>query len=251
MLDWVRRLRKASRKLTLPSRESGEGRGQVQLDVSKLTPDTVSYLAQLSYLQHAAAEIMEDCARFAPNQAIAGSIDALASNQLQRAKAVSTLMAKRGSGSVDEMDRYAARIESFLENIAGKDFYESIMSLYVGFGILDDFYLRLATGLSAQTRISISMILGEEPFNVYAREVLAQSIELDNDLSHRLALFGRSIVADVLLEMSAVIPLEKLGLEQIDDDIELRRATFRKLEPLTSELISDHASRLDQLGMSA
>lgn len=250
MLDWVRRLRKASRKLTLPSRESGEGRGQVQLDISKLTPDTVSYLAQLSYLQHAAAEIMEDCARFAPNENLAMSVDALASNQLQRAKAVSTLMAKRGSGSVDEMDLYAARIESFLENIAGKDFYESVMSLYVSFGILDDFYRRLAVGLSAQTRMSVAKILDNEPFSVYAREMLIESIELDQYLSHRLALFGRSIVADVLLEMSAVIKPEHLQIGD-EGEIEIRRATFRKLEPLTSELISAHAARLDQLGMSA
>lgn len=251
MLDWVRRLRKASRKLTLPSRESGEGRGQVQLDVSKLTPDTVSYLAQLSYLQHAAAEIMEDCARFAPNESISNSLNALASNQLQRAKSISSLMSKRGSDSVDEMDVYATRIEQFLERIAGRDFYECIMSLYVGFGILDDFYLRLSSGLSPQARISISRILDDEPFNVYAKQVLSESIAVDEDLPHRLALFGRSIVADVLLEVASVIPRSKLLTEEAEDEIANRRAIFRKLEPLTSELISAHSTRLDGLGLTA
>jgi hypothetical protein len=44
-----------------------------------------------------------------------------------------------------------------------------------------------------------------------------------------------------------------LEFEEIDDSdpVEFRRDALRRIEPLTRELVSNHAARMDDLGMSA
>jgi hypothetical protein len=61
-------------------------------------------------------------------------------------------------------------------------------------------------------------------------------------------MFGRSLVADVLLHVIAVLNFDHLN---DSDPVEFRRSALAEIEQLTNDLISNHSARMDELGMSA
>ena len=94
-----------------------------------------------------------------------------------------------------------------------------------------------------QLRVEISGTDGQSLFGAIAQ---------DPKLGHKLALFGRMVVADCLLEIRNSISFEKVLPEgSYKTDTERTRAQFKALEPYTSELIAAHTVRMDQLGLTA
>lgn len=248
MLDWVRRLRRASRKLTLPSREAGDGRTNQQLDVAKLTPSELDYLVNFSLAQQLAADLLSELAFQTPDEKLSESLKALAKNQQERLKPVVSTIAKGTGGAADEQVRFEERFLELSSRISGKGFYENLMALYIVFGILDDFYSRFATAQPSATKSLVLKTLGDYPFNSFLKDLLLEKTANDDQLRDLLAMFGRSLVADCLLHVVEVLEFEELQEENI---VEFRRGALRLIEPLTNELLSNHSARMDELGMSA
>jgi len=76
-------------------------------------------------------------------------------------------------------------------------------------------------------------------------------------LKSRLALFGRRVMGDTILEVRATLDDRQLAgvsknrrltaLEQRD----VRLRAYATLEPLITELIAGHSNRMDALGLAA
>lgn len=248
VLDWVRRLRRASRKLTLPSREANDGRSNQQLNLSQLTPSELDYLAKFFLAQKLAADLLDELAVQTPDETLSESVRALAKNQEERFRPVLKAIAKKGLGAKDELVRFEDEFLELASRITGRGFYENLMALYVVFGILDDFYARLASVQPSSTKNIVLKTLTDYPFNEFLKNLLIEKTSDDAELRDLLAMFGRSLVADCFLHVINV-----LKFEEIDDSdpAEFRRAALRRIEPLTHELASNHSARMDELGMSA
>lgn len=248
MLDWVRRLRRASRKLTLPSREASDGRTNQQLHLSKLTPSELDYLVNFSLAQQLAADLLSELAIQTPDEKLSESVRALSNNQQERFRPVLRAIAKKSRGAKDELVRFE---ESFLElsdRISGRGFYENLMALYIVFGILDDFYSRMATAQPSSTKNLVVKTLEDYPFHDFLKSLLIEKTSENEELKDLLAMFGRSLVADCLLHIVGVL---QFGDLDETDPVEFRRGALRLIEPLTNELVSNHSARMDELGMSA
>ncbi len=248
MLDWVRRLRRASRKLTLPSREASDGRTNQQLNLSKLTPSELDLLANFASAQQLAADLLEQLVFQTPDENLSESIRALAKNQEERFRPVLRTIAKKGRGAKDELVRFEDDYIELSNRVVGKGFYENLMALYIVFGILDDFYLRLATVQNSSTKALITKTLQDYPFRDFLKNILIEKTSTDEELRDLLAMFGRSLVADCLLYILRVLQFEDL---EEQSDVEFRRNALKQIEPLTNELVSNHSARMDELGMSA
>ena len=248
MLDWVRRLRRASRKLTLPSREASDGKTNQQLNVSKLTPSELDFLANFALAQQLAADLLDELSIQTPDEKISENLRALAKNQEERSRPVLRAIAKKGRGAKDEMARFEEDFGELSVRVKGKGFYENLMALYIVFGILDDFFVRLSAGQATATKNLVSKTISDYPFNDFVKNLLVEKISEDSELKDLLAMFGRSLVADCLL-----YALQVMKFEDIDETnpVEFRRAALRQVEPLTNELMSNHSARMDELGMSA
>ena len=248
MLDWVRRLRRASRKLTLPSREASDGRTNQQLNLSKLTPSELDLLANFASAQQLAADLLEQLVFQTPDENLSESIRALAKNQEERFRPVLRTIAKKSRGAKDELVRFEDDYIELSNRVVGKGFYENLMALYIVFGILDDFYLRLATVQNSSTKALITKTLQDYPFRDFLKNILIEKTSTDEELRDLLAMFGRSLVADCLLYILGVLQFEDF---EEQSDVEFRRNALKQIEPLTNELVSHHSARMDELGMSA
>jgi len=155
------------------------------------------------------------------------------------------------------MDPYAERIQTFHSKTSGIDWYEAILKVYLVGGLLDDFYRRLAVGLKPALRAEIDEALDDPGFEEFAIKVLLESMQEDDTLGSRLAVWGRRLMGDALLELRAAFDNRKLaGIAEnaklsLDQEREVNLAAYSKLEPLVTELIATHTLRMDALGLTA
>jgi hypothetical protein len=148
--------------------------------------------------------------------------------------------------------KYGASINKLLERSRGADFFEDTMRNYIVFGMLEDSFRRLAKGLTPARRLKVEELLFAQELEKLSQATLFAAISADPKLGHRLALSGRMVVADCLLEIRNLIDFDKvLPSGSYQAETERTRAQFKVLEPYTSDLIAAHTVRMDQLGLSA
>ncbi len=251
MLDWFRRIRKVSQKLTLPSRDASSGRSQVQLNPQKLTPSAEIYLGQLSYLSLVTAELLEKDSALAPSASYRQKQLKVAEIYRDRHRELASMLSKLGAGAADLEDQYAPRIDELFQRTAGVGWHESIMRLYVVMGILEHSAKAVGKGLSSARKGKVDDLLKNSALSVFAATALKAEIQRIPQLAGRLAMYGRSLVADVLLEVRHSVSLSAVLTEVPTERVAKARAEFKVLEPFTSELIAAHTVRMDELGLTA
>jgi hypothetical protein len=257
MFDWFKRLRTGARKLTLPAREERAARNTEAIDLRPYTPEPREFLGQLAYLELSQFEILTNELKFSPKTQYKAELSEAAAKSFDKYRAISRKLAGLGVDPTDAMDPYVERIETFHSRTAGNNWHESVIKVYLVSGLLDDFYRRLAVGLDAALRSDVEKALNDKKFEAFAKRVLLESMEADPQLASSLALWGRRLMGDVLLELRGAFDNRKLaGLPKTkkltsEEERDLNLAAYSKIEPLISELIGAHTVRMDALGLTA
>ncbi len=249
MFDWIRRLRKITQTLSLPSRDS-QSRSQSQLNPAKLIPATEVFLSQLIQHHLLVSQLLADDANAAPEQC-AKKQRALSNKYADRAKEIQELLIKLGSSYMDLQQSIRDRLDSLVHRTEGKGWPENIMRIFIVFSLLEDNYLRISKGLTPARRIRIEAMLSDNSLNDFCQQALADAISNLPQLSNDLALFGRAIVADALLEVRDSVSFDDVLRNPPANQVDLTREQFKILEPITSELVANHTLRMDSLGLTA
>jgi predicted nucleotidyltransferase len=257
MFDWFKRLRTGARKFTLPAREERTARNTEAIDLKPYTPEPKAFLGQLAYLQLSQFEILTNELKFSPKTQYKAELSEAAAKSFEKYRAISKKLAGLGIDPTDAMDPYAERIETFHSRTSGNNWHESIIKVYLVSGLLDDFYRRLAVGLEPALRLDVEKALNDKKFEAFAKRVLLESMSVDPALASNLALWGRRLMGDVLLELRGAFDNRKLaGFPKtkkltVVEERDLNLAAYSKIEPLISELIGAHTIRMDALGLTA
>lgn len=249
MFDWIRRLRKISQTLSLPSRDS-QSRSQSQLNPARLIPATEVFLSQLIQHHLLVSQLLADDASGAPEQ-WAKKQRALSEKYAERAKEIQDLLIKLGSSYMDLQQSIRDRLDTLVHRTEGKGWPEDIMRIFIVFSLLEDNYLRISKGLTPARRIRIEAMLSDNSLNDFCQNALLDAIANLPQLSNDLALFGRAIVADALLEVRDSVSFEDVMRNPPTNPVDLTREQFKILEPITSELVANHTLRMDSLGLTA
>jgi len=257
VFDWLKRLRTTARSFTLPTREERTARNTEKVNLKPYTPEPKVFLGQLAYLQLSQFEILTNELKYSPNTQYKAELSEAAAKSFEKYRSISKKIAALGADPTDAMDPFVERIETFHSRTSGDDWFESIIKIYLVSGLLDDFYRRLAVGLDPILRAEVEKSLKDKKFEEFAKRVLLESMQRDAQLASRLALWGRRIMGDVLLELRAAFDNRKLaGITRgkkltLDEERAVNLAAYSKLEPLISELIGAHTMRMDALGLTA
>lgn len=241
-----------SQKLSLPSRESGSGRSQVQLNPSKLTPNANIYLAHLAQVQLEIADLMQDDSINAPSTQIRERQLEISRNYRSRVLELEELVVRGGTSLMEVQAEVRDRLDVLVARTEGHGWEEDLMRVHIVFGILEDSLRRVAKGLTPAKRVRVEAMLLDDQLEKFCHDQLAARIAQQSELSGRLAMFGRMVVADALLEVRDSVSFEKLLPEGLpEESTERAREQFKVLEPFTSELIAEHTMRMDRLGLTA
>jgi hypothetical protein len=155
------------------------------------------------------------------------------------------------------MDPFTERIETFHSRTNGIDWYETVVKVYLVGGLLEDFYKRLAIGLPDDIREEVEKALKDSTFEKFAKACLIDAMADNPQLASRLALWGRRLMGDVLLELRAAFDNRKLaGVTRgkklsLEEERRVNLSAYSMLEPLISELIGAHSLRMDAIGLAA
>ncbi len=249
MFDWIRRLRKISQTLSLPSRDS-QSRSQSQLNPARLIPATEVFLSQLIQHHLLVSQLLADDADDAPEQ-WAKKQRALSTKYADKAKEIQDQLIKLGSSYMDLQQSIRDRLDTLVHRTEGKGWPEDIMRIFIVFSLLEDNYLRVSKGLTPARRIRIEAMLSDNSLNDFCQQALSDAISNLPQLSNDLALFGRAIVADALLEVRDSVSFDDVLRNPPANQVDLTREQFKILEPITSELVANHTLRMDSLGLTA
>lgn len=257
MFEWLKAFRKKVSKLALPDRQERTGRNQGKVNLKPYTPEPKVYLGQLAYLLLSNFEILTNELKYAPTTAYKAELSEAAAKTFEKYRTVSKKLSGLGFDVTDSMDPFVERVDTFHSRTAGIDWYESVIKIYLVSGLLDDFYRRLAVGLPKDLREDIEKALSDKTFEKFAKRVLVEGMAGNESLESRLALWGRRLMGDVLLEVRAAFDNNKLaGSEKgaklsLEQERKINLESYSKIEPLVTEMIAAHSLRMDAVGLSA
>jgi hypothetical protein len=257
MFEWLKAFRKKVGKLVLPDRKERAGRNQGKVNLKPYTPEPKVYLGQLAYLLLSNFEILTNELKYAPTTAYKADLSEAAAKTFEKYRTVSKKLSGLGFDVTDSMDPFVERINTFHSRTTGIDWYQSVIKIYLVSGLLDDFYRRLAVGLPKELGDDIEKALSDKTFEKFAKRVLLEGMAGNESLESRLALWGRRLMGDVLLEVRAAFDTRKLaGADKtskltIEQERKVNLESYAKIEPLVTEMIAAHSLRMDAVGLSA
>ena len=170
----------------------------------------------------------------------------------QRAQEIESLIVRAGNSEMDLQAEIRDRLDLLIQRTEGLGWHEDLMRIFIVFGILEDSLHKVSKGLTPAKRIKIESLMLDRSLEEFCQQELSKAIAQNPEISGRLAMFGRMVVADALLEVRDSVVLDDIMAEVVaEDSTELARQQFKVLEPFTSELISEHTLRMDRLGLTA
>lgn len=239
MANWFRRNAQRTEAPRLRPRQSSPTPG-TKVDLATLTPDVTTFLGKSAYLQLTVFENLSRVVRSAPNTEAKSAMSQVAGFALSKHQGLIAELTHHGVDAATVMQPFVAEIDAFQRVTQGNDWYESVTSCYLTAGFLDDFLVRLASGLTGAAGARIVEILSEDAGEaIVVRELLA-AIEKNPRLAARLAMWGRRLVGDTMLLARWMLR----PTENHDSDEE-------RIEPVFTELIALHTRRMDALGLTA
>lgn len=209
-----------------------------RVDFAELAPEASTFLGQAAYLQLGYFETLGRLVRATPGLAEKEAISLAAGRALQKHRRLVALIADRVGEPTEVMEPFREQLDAFRGKTIGARPRETMLSVHITAGMLDDFYLALASSYG-ETGRRVEKILGEASDREQIEAILRETIAGDDEWRDLLSMWARRLVGDTLLiARSALVP-ERLASEG------------ERVEPVFTALMAAHARRMDALGLNA
>src|SRR4051794_12183682 len=113
-------------------------------------------------------------------------------------------LAELGADPFQAMAPFRRPIDRFHEHTAPADWYEGLVKAYVGDGLANDFYREIAAYLDTGTRDLVVAAMEESGHSAFVVERVRGAIAADPRLGGRLALWGRRLMGEALIQAQRV-----------------------------------------------
>ena len=239
MFEWFRRRsRKGKTAAVIGQRETIVEANRY--DLADLAPDTVSYLGQVAYFELAVFETLSRAVSESPTLGSKERLSAVAGDALAKHHGIVAELRALKVEPAAAMEPFADSIDRFKELTRGNDWLETLVSVYITGGFLDDFFQRIVGALPRALAARVQVLIEPDREAAIIVEQLQAAIDVDPAVASRLALFGRRLLGDaILLARSAIA-----GSGDRDHD-------EARMEPIFTDLIAAHSRRMDALGFTA
>lgn len=238
MVNWFRRKPRDGRVLALRSR--GESDGATRVDFAELAPAVDTYLGQAAYLQLGYFETLSQLITATPELQEKAALSRAAGAALTKHEALVGLIRDRGGDPTAVMLPFREQLDAFRRTTHGDRINETLLTVHLTAGLLDDFYTALASSYGDTGRRA-AKILGQDADRDVIVDLVAAAIESDEEWRSLLSLWGRRLVGDTLL----------VARDALNTADQLDQAAEAKVEPVFTELMSAHARRMDAMGLNA
>ncbi|MGM7672031.1 ferritin-like fold-containing protein [Microbacterium sp. A93] len=236
MVKWFWQRDTPRRNLTLRSR--GDVGNATRVDFAELAPELNRFLGQAAYLQLGYFETLTRLIRATPELDEKGALARAAGAALSKHRGIVDVIREQGEDPTEIMLPFREYLDAFRRKTIGVRPKETLLAVYITAGMLDDFYLALASSYGA-TGQRVADILSEDDDTGEIVAILKQTIEIDNEWRSLLSMWARRLVGDTLLVARQALRPERLA---VNED---------RVEPVYTELMGAHARRMDAMGLAA
>lgn len=212
-----------------------------KVDVSELTPPAADYLASACILQLTAASELAAVASEAWSAEDADALMVASGMAVDRYRALRALVADYEKDVSGAIATPRHRLSGHLERFVTTRWYERVGTIYVVFGLTRDFWLLLAGGLPKNLRTRVTEILRDGGEEDLLTGVLERVLQVDTRYVSRLSLWARRLVGDAML----------ICKDALDDAVVSADDAVTKLEPIFTDVLARHTSRLERVGLTA
>ena len=237
MVKWFWQRRPEGRQLTLRSR--GDFGDAVRVDFAELAPDVDRFLGQAAYLQLGYFETITRLIRATDDLEEKEALSRAAGAALTKHRGLTDLIVERGKSPTALMLPFREELDAFRRKTIGKRPRETMLSVHITAGMLDDFYLALASSYGDTGR-RVARILGADNDRAQIAEIMHQTITSDDEWRWLLSMWGRRLVGDTLLVARAALASDRLDTED-----------EKRVEPVFNALMGGHARRMDAMGLAS
>jgi len=237
VVNWFWKRRPPARILRL--RPRGELGDATRVDFAELAPEVSTFLGQAAYLQLGYFETLTRLIRATPDLGEKEALSLAAGRALRKHRQIVELIRDRVGEPTEVMLPFREQLDGFRRATIGARPRETMLSVYITAGMLDDFYLALASSYGDVGR-RVERILGEASDRDQLETLLRATIDADDEMRSLLSMWARRLVGDTLLVARAALAPERLGL-----------ADEKRVEPVFTALMAAHARRMDALGLAA
>jgi hypothetical protein len=238
-------IRLGRRRPPAPRSRRGDPPRVDRIALGELRPDPEALLGRVAYLRLALFETSSSVAGRATDLADREAITRVAAVVLEQHTELARLIESHGLAPAVVMHPYTADIDRYRRRIAESGWHESVLTLHLATGLLDDFFAALAGGVPGPDGGRIAALLERDIGHDALVSVLQTGIAADARLASRLALWGRRLVGDTLL-------LARSALADVADaDGHPATTEERRIEPIMNDLIANHSRRMDRMGLTA
>ena len=236
MVKWFWKRDKPRRTLMLRSR--GDVGDATRVDFAELAPELNRFLGQAAYLQLGYFETLTRLIRATPELDEKGALAIAAGAALSKHRGIVEIIREQGEDPTEIMLPFQEHLDAFRRKTIGVRPRETLLAVYITAGMLDDFYLALASSYGA-TGQRVAEILSEDDDTAQIVEILKQTIDTDREWRSLLSMWARRLVGDTLLVAKQALRSERLAEDE------------GRVEPVYTELMGAHARRMDAMGLAA
>jgi len=236
VVNWFWKRKPQRRTLTL--RSKGDSTGATRVDFAELAPELNRFLGQAAYLQLGYFETLSRSIRGTPQLARKEALSRAAGAALDKHRGIVEVIADQGEDPTQVMLPFRENLDAFRRKTIGERQEETLLSVYLTAGMLDDFYLALAASYGA-TGERVAEILRRDDAASGIVTIIQETIESDQEWRSLLSMWGRRLVGDTLLVCRGAL---RPGRLEADDE---------RIEPVYTELMGAHARRMDAMGLAS
>lgn len=238
MVKWFWRRPQTGRTLSVRSKDASSN--TTKIDFAELAPGIDVFLGQAAYLQLGYFETLSQLITATPALEQKESLARAAGAAYIKHRDLVAVIRDRGGDPTSLMLPFREPLDAFRRATHGRRTEETLLSVHITAGMLDDFYIALAHSYGS-TGEHVARILQADDDREAIVDILGAKIADDHEWSSLLALWGRRLVGDTLLVARTALSSGG-ALDREDEEL---------VEPVFTDLMAGHARRMDALGLAA
>ena len=211
----------------------------------------VDLLGVVAYGEISAFERLAEDAKLAPTIEDKVAIATMAAGEFSKVAALHRRLEALGADPFAAMAPFSDAIERFHEHTAPADWYEGLIKAYVGDGLADDFFREIAAFLDDETRDLVVRTLEDSGHAAFVVDRVRAAIAADHRLGGRLALWGRRLMGEALIQAQRVAAERDALSALLAGGADRPGLDLAAIGRMFARLTERHTERMAELGLDA
>ncbi|WP_244929486.1 ferritin-like fold-containing protein [Nocardioides sp. W7] len=211
----------------------------------------VDLLGVIAYGEISAFERLAEDAKLAPTLEDKVAIATMASREFTKVAAVHARITELGADPFAAMKPFREAIDLFHEHTAPSDWFEGLIKAYVGDGLANDFYREIAAYLDSATRDLVVASLEDTGHAAFVVDRVRAAIVADHRLGGRLALWGRRLMGEALIQAQRVAADRDALSSLLAGGVDRPGLDLAAIGRMFARLTERHTDRMTELGLDS